>query len=210
MIEREIEVVGCLHHSYRNIGVPLREGGPVPPLSLMDSWLWDGRCAQAAAHAAAGAPGSSRPSRPLPCLPARVVGRHCSAALPCSRRVLCGSLLWCAWFVAGDESQRATGRARPARKLLERRPRIGRGRAAAWAGAVVVSRQHAPMNSAVGRTGVPSRGASRYREGSTPRRDSATMWRGLHSKARYGLESAVVPVRSLGHSLLACLEKRCA
>ena len=59
-------------------------------------------------------------------------------------------------MVARDASQRATGRVRAARKLLERRPRIGRGRAAAWAGAVVVSRQHAARNGAVGRTGVPS------------------------------------------------------
>ena len=31
MIEREIEVVGCLHPSYRNIGVPFRGRRACPP-----------------------------------------------------------------------------------------------------------------------------------------------------------------------------------
>ncbi len=52
MIEREIEVVGCLHPSYRNIGVPLRGRRACAPLSLMDYMRRDGRCAQAAAGGA--------------------------------------------------------------------------------------------------------------------------------------------------------------
>ena len=171
-------------------------------LSLMDYFRWDDRFAQAAAHAAARAP-AKPPTAVPPCarggspgMPRRPrMGHGPRAGVRADRRVAWRRGRPASCWNAG----RGSGAGGPRRG---REPWLSRDN--------TPEERRRPRNGAVGRTGVPWRGAPRECERSTPKRATASISRGVHSKARYGLESAVVPVRILGHSLLACFEKCCA